>query len=185
MVLVSALSSLSTSQSDSQWLCNDVPVPQVQTRSRWSDLLSVSGLRRLTLSDGNGGVAVCWWESHSALSNSHVSPVITQTSPSSAPATEYFQIKQHGASWWKMSAKSLIRYRNTVGGNDPLSTTSPQLWSSDKDSVKKSSMRDSGSVSETSSNNRLEEDSFDEGIDDILAQVRTGVHVKTFSRLCS
>ena len=98
MVLVSALSSLSTSQSDSQWLGNDVPVPQVQTRSRWSDLLSVSGLRPLTLSDGNGGVAVCWWESHSALSNSHVSPVITQTSPSSAPATEYFQIKQHGAS---------------------------------------------------------------------------------------
>ena len=33
-------------------------------------------------------------------------------------------------------------------------------------------MREVGSVSETSSNNRLEEDSFDEGIDDILAQVR-------------
>ena len=71
-----------------------------------------------------------------------------------------------------MSAKSLIRYRNTVGGEDPLSSTSPQMWPSEKDSVKKSSMREVGSVSETSSSNRLEEDSFDEGIDDILAQVR-------------
>ena len=71
-----------------------------------------------------------------------------------------------------MSAKSLIRYRSTVGGDDPLS--SPAGWpTSDKESVKKSSMREVGSVSETSSNNRLEEDSFDEGIDDILAQVRS------------
>ena len=72
-----------------------------------------------------------------------------------------------------MSAKSLIRYRSTVGGDDPLSSSSSTSgWPSDKDSVKKSSMREVGSVSETSSNNRLEEDSFDEGIDDILAQVR-------------
>ena len=72
-----------------------------------------------------------------------------------------------------MSAKSLIRYRSTVGGDDPLSSSSSTPgWPSDKDSVKKSSMREVGSVSETSSNNRLEEDSFDEGIDDILAQVR-------------
>ena len=70
-----------------------------------------------------------------------------------------------------MSAKSLIRYRSTVGGEDPLSSTGPP-WPSDKESsVKKSSMRDVGSVSETSSNNRLEEDNVDEGIDDILAQV--------------
>ena len=69
-----------------------------------------------------------------------------------------------------MSAKSLIRYRSTLGGDDPLSSTPG--WPSEKDSVKKSSMREVGSVSETSSNNRLEEDSFDEGIDDILAQVR-------------
>ena len=78
-----------------------------------------------------------------------------------------------------MSAKSLIRYRSTVGGDDPLSSSSPAGWpASDKESVKKSSMREVGSVSETSSNNRLEEDSFDEGIDDILAQVRFSLHVK-------
>ena len=84
-----------------------------------------------------------------------------------------------------MSAKSLIRYRNAVGGDDPLSSNAPQLWPSEKDSVKKSSMRDGGSVSETSSNNRLEEDSFDEGIDDILAQVRNSDDVKTSSTLLS
>lgn len=77
-----------------------------------------------------------------------------------------------------MSAKSLIRYRSTVGGDDPLSSSSAPGWPSDKDSVKKSAMREVGSVSEPSSNNRLEEDSFDEGIDDILAQVRVSAHVK-------
>ena len=77
-----------------------------------------------------------------------------------------------------MSAKSLIRYRSTVGGEDPLSSSTTPAWPSDKEPVKKSSMREVGSVSETSSNNRLEEDDFDEGIDDILAQVRISVPVK-------
>ena len=90
-----------------------------------------------------------------------------------------------------MSAKNLIRYRSTVGGpgNDLLSSKPPNIpWqppvSSDSEpnhggQVKRSSLEHSESERSTSnsstesshSSNRLEEDSFDEGIDDILAQV--------------
>ena len=70
-----------------------------------------------------------------------------------------------------------------MGGEDPLSSSTTPAWPSDKEPVKKSSMREVGSVSETSSNNRLEEDDFDEGIDDILAQVRISVPVKRFLTL--
>ena len=70
-----------------------------------------------------------------------------------------------------MSAKSLIRYRTQVGGQeDILSPGGQPPWpapSEQSKQEKKSSLDNS----ESSSNNRLEEDSFDEGIDDILAQV--------------
>ena len=93
---------------------------------------------------------------------------------------------------FRMSAKNLIRYRNSVGGqsgNDLLSSKPPGMsWqppvSSDSDSkhgghVKRSSVdhsdsersASSSSTENSNSSNRLEEDSFDEGIDDILAQV--------------
>lgn len=64
-----------------------------------------------------------------------------------------------------MSAKSLLRYRSAVGGDDLLSPAP-----GDK---KSSGDHDQGSGRESGhSRNRLEEDdSFDEGIDDILAQV--------------
>lgn len=75
-----------------------------------------------------------------------------------------------------MSAKSLIRYRTQVGGQEdilspgaggPAQPPWPQASSDQSKQEKKSSLDNS----ESSSNNRLEEDSFDEGIDDILAQV--------------
>ena len=63
-----------------------------------------------------------------------------------------------------MSAKSLLRYRSAVGGDDLLSPAPGDKKSpGDHDQAG----RESGH-----SRNRLEEDdSFDEGIDDILAQV--------------
>ena len=60
-----------------------------------------------------------------------------------------------------MSTKSLLRYRSAVGGDDLLSPAPGDKKSSGE------SEQDKGH-----SGNRLEEDdSFDEGIDDILAQV--------------
>ena len=75
----------------------------------------------------------------------------------------------------EMSAKSLIRYRSEVGATDPLSG---QQWHGGHDSQGKKSptgslASDGASVQRSSPGSRgtiLEEDSFDEGIDDILAQ---------------
>ena len=85
-----------------------------------------------------------------------------------------------------MSAKSLLRYRTAVGGDNLLSSGAgagqegawpAQPAQPQQNRGKKSPVAGSGEAAAT----RLEEDSFDEGIDDILAQVtfhlpRTGDH---------
>ena len=83
-----------------------------------------------------------------------------------------------------MSAKSLLRYKTTVGGNSLINSPpdllqkSPELPWQPPSEIKQSSVKMSSSEKvtsvETGGNRRLEEDaedSFDEGIDDILAQV--------------
>ena len=75
-----------------------------------------------------------------------------------------------------MSAKSLLRYRTAVGGDNLLSSGAgagqegawpAQPAQPQQNRGKKSPVAGSGEAAAT----RLEEDSFDEGIDDILAQV--------------
>ena len=80
-----------------------------------------------------------------------------------------------------MSAKSLLRYRTAVGGDNLLSSGAgagagagqegawpAQPAQPQQNRGKKSPVAGSGEAAAT----RLEEDSFDEGIDDILAQVQ-------------
>ena len=77
-----------------------------------------------------------------------------------------------------MSAKSLLRYRTAVGGDNLLSSGAgagagqegawpAQPAQPQQNRGKKSPVAGSGEAAGP----RLEEDSFDEGIDDILAQV--------------
>ena len=79
-----------------------------------------------------------------------------------------------------MSAKSLLRYRTAVGGDNLLSAGAgagagqegawpAQPAQPQQNRGKKSPVAGSGSGEAAAT--RLEEDSFDEGIDDILAQV--------------
>ena len=77
-----------------------------------------------------------------------------------------------------MSAKSLLRYRTAVGGDNLLSSGAgagqegawpAQPAQPQQNRGKKSPVAGSGSGEAAAT--RLEEDSFDEGIDDILAQV--------------
>ena len=80
-----------------------------------------------------------------------------------------------------MSAKSLLRYRTAVGGDNLLSSGAgagagqegawpAQPAQPQQNRGKKSPVAGSGSGEAAAT--RLEEDSFDEGIDDILAQVQ-------------
>ena len=94
-----------------------------------------------------------------------------------------------------MSAKSLLRYRTAVGGDNLLSSGAgagagagqegawpAQPAQPQQNRGKKSPVAGSGSGEAAAT--RLEEDSFDEGIDDILAQV-TFLSRDTMYHACS
>ena len=92
-----------------------------------------------------------------------------------------------------MSAKSLLRYRTAVGGDNLLSAGAgagagqegawpAQPAQPQQNRGKKSPVAGSGSGEAAAT--RLEEDSFDEGIDDILAQV-TFLSRDTMHHACS